>query len=159
MAERASWRERGLPIEIIEPPPLTVDQLARAHDRDHVEDILAFIKGVGVTQRSMDDLIQDCPVCGPFRRHPDGTVELHITPGSPLSIRPIDWCVTELTTSLHQAVPSENARTAMAESGALRTVLESLRGKYDARGVDFDAVMNAIVADEELVSSHSPATR
>lgn len=37
----ASWREHGLPIEIVEPAPVTVDQLARAHDRAHVEAILA----------------------------------------------------------------------------------------------------------------------
>ena len=37
----ASWREHGLPIDLVEPTPVTVDQLARAHDRRHVEDILA----------------------------------------------------------------------------------------------------------------------
>jgi len=37
----AAWRERGLPIEILEPTPVTIDQLARAHDRAHVEAILA----------------------------------------------------------------------------------------------------------------------
>jgi acetoin utilization deacetylase AcuC-like enzyme len=37
----AAWQERGLPIEIIEPVPVTVEQLARAHDLGHVERILA----------------------------------------------------------------------------------------------------------------------
>ncbi len=37
----ASWREHRLPIEILEPAPATIDQLARAHDRAHVEAILA----------------------------------------------------------------------------------------------------------------------
>src|SRR5262249_22197505 len=37
----ASWLDRGLPIEVIEPAPVTIDQLARAHDRAHVEAILA----------------------------------------------------------------------------------------------------------------------
>jgi acetoin utilization deacetylase AcuC-like enzyme len=37
----ASWRERGLPIEILEPAPVTIDQLARAHAYIHVEAILA----------------------------------------------------------------------------------------------------------------------
>lgn len=37
----AAWQAHGLPIEIIDPPPVTVDQLARAHDRDYVEGVLA----------------------------------------------------------------------------------------------------------------------
>jgi hypothetical protein len=37
----AAWQERGLPIEIVEPVPVTVEQLARAHERGHVERILA----------------------------------------------------------------------------------------------------------------------
>lgn len=113
----------------------------------------AVMNGVGVVQRSITDLIQDCPVCGPFRRHPDGTVEVHITPGAPRASRPIDWCVTELLAGLRRAIPSENERTGIAESGALRTNLESLREEYEARGVDFDAVVNAVVAAEELVPS------
>lgn len=37
----AAWRERGLAIEVVEPVPVTVEQLARAHDRRHVERVLA----------------------------------------------------------------------------------------------------------------------
>src|SRR5512140_3658439 len=37
----ASWRARGLPIEIFDPAPVTVDQFARAHDRSFVEGVLA----------------------------------------------------------------------------------------------------------------------
>jgi acetoin utilization deacetylase AcuC-like enzyme len=48
----ASWRERGLPIEILEPAPATVDELARAHDRAHVEDILACREPNGFGTRS-----------------------------------------------------------------------------------------------------------
>src|SRR5215212_2743941 len=43
----ASWQQRGLAIEVIEPTPVTVEQLARAHDRDHVEKILACRKPNG----------------------------------------------------------------------------------------------------------------
>ena len=144
----------------VHPPQLVVIACPNGHGVAVPEKPgFAFINGVGVTQRSIEDLIQDCPVCGPFRRHPDGTVELHITPSSPRSIRPIDWCVTELTAGLQRAVPSENERTAMAESGVLRTALESLRGQYEARGVDFDAVVDAVIEAEELVSSFSLAVR
>jgi acetoin utilization deacetylase AcuC-like enzyme len=48
----ASWREHGLPIEILEPAPVTVDQLARAHDRAHVEAILAGRAPNGFGNRS-----------------------------------------------------------------------------------------------------------
>jgi hypothetical protein len=113
------------------------------------------MNGVSAMRRSIGDLVQDCGVCGPFQRHPDGTVELHITPGLPRSIRPIAWCVTELTTAIREAVPSEDERTAMAESGALRSTLERFRGEYEARGVDFDAVVAAVIAAEELVPSHT----
>ena len=43
----AAWRQRGLAIELVEPVPVTIDQLARAHDRDHVEQILAGRKPNG----------------------------------------------------------------------------------------------------------------
>lgn len=43
----AAWRARGLAIEIVEPAPVTVDQLARAHDREHVERILACLRPNG----------------------------------------------------------------------------------------------------------------
>ncbi len=36
-----SWLDRGLAIELHEPAPVTVDELARVHDRVLVEDILA----------------------------------------------------------------------------------------------------------------------
>jgi len=37
----ASWAECGLPMTIIEPPPVGIDQLALAHDRVFVENMLA----------------------------------------------------------------------------------------------------------------------
>ena len=43
----AAWRRHGLAIEVVEPVPVTVEQLARAHDRDHVERILAGRKPNG----------------------------------------------------------------------------------------------------------------
>lgn len=46
----------------------------------------------------------------------------------------------------------------MAESGDLRTAQESLRAQYETRGVDFDAVVDAVVLGEELVSFQSPST-
>jgi acetoin utilization deacetylase AcuC-like enzyme len=48
----ASWQARGLAIELFEPAPVTVDQLARAHDRSHVEDILACRAPNGFANRS-----------------------------------------------------------------------------------------------------------
>lgn len=43
----AAWQRRGLAIEVVEPVPVTMEQLARAHDRDHVEQILACSKPNG----------------------------------------------------------------------------------------------------------------
>lgn len=37
----ASWQSHGFPITIMEPTPVTVDDLSRAHDRDWVERVLA----------------------------------------------------------------------------------------------------------------------
>ncbi len=48
----AAWQASALPIEIVEPTPMTVDQLARAHDRAHVEAILAGRKDNGFGNRS-----------------------------------------------------------------------------------------------------------
>jgi acetoin utilization deacetylase AcuC-like enzyme len=36
-----AWLRRGLAIEVIEPEPVTVDELARVHDRAYVEAVLA----------------------------------------------------------------------------------------------------------------------
>jgi hypothetical protein len=41
----------------------------------------------------------------------------------------------------------------MAEGGALRAALESLRANYEARGVDFDAVIDAVIDSEALVAA------
>jgi hypothetical protein len=38
----ASWRERGLPIRLVAPLPVTVDDFALAHERSFVEDVLAY---------------------------------------------------------------------------------------------------------------------
>lgn len=43
----AAWQASALPIELIAPVPVTIDQLARAHDRKHVEAILAGRKANG----------------------------------------------------------------------------------------------------------------
>jgi acetoin utilization deacetylase AcuC-like enzyme len=48
----AAWRASGLAIEVVEPAAVTVDQLARAHDREHVERILACQKPNGFGNRS-----------------------------------------------------------------------------------------------------------
>lgn len=48
----AHWGTLGLPIDVREPSPVTVEQLARAHDRDHVEQILAGTANNGFGNRS-----------------------------------------------------------------------------------------------------------
>ncbi len=48
----AAWQERGLAIEVVEPAPVAVEQLARAHDRKHVEQILACRAPNGFGNRS-----------------------------------------------------------------------------------------------------------
>ena len=50
----AAWQACGLPIELHEPAPVTVEQLARVHDRTHVEDILAGRATNGFGNRSPD---------------------------------------------------------------------------------------------------------
>lgn len=42
-----AWRDAGIPLAIEEPDPVTVDDFALAHDRQHVEDILAMRKDNG----------------------------------------------------------------------------------------------------------------
>ena len=48
----ASWRERGFPIEVIAPPALSAEDLALAHDREMVDDILACRRLNGFRNRS-----------------------------------------------------------------------------------------------------------
>lgn len=48
----ASWQERGLPIRIVEPEPVTVDDFALALDRDFVADVLACRRDNGFDNRS-----------------------------------------------------------------------------------------------------------
>jgi acetoin utilization deacetylase AcuC-like enzyme len=48
----AAWQEHGLAIELVEPAPATVDQLARAHERGFVESILACRRANGFGNRS-----------------------------------------------------------------------------------------------------------
>jgi acetoin utilization deacetylase AcuC-like enzyme len=48
----ASWQERGLPIRILEPAPVTVDDFALALDRDFVVDVLACRRDNGFGNRS-----------------------------------------------------------------------------------------------------------
>jgi len=47
-----SWQELGLPIHIVEPEPVTVDDFALAHDRAFVEDVLACRRDNGFNNRS-----------------------------------------------------------------------------------------------------------
>jgi acetoin utilization deacetylase AcuC-like enzyme len=47
-----SWQLERLPIELIEPTPATVDELARAHDRSYVEAILDGRAANGFGERS-----------------------------------------------------------------------------------------------------------
>jgi acetoin utilization deacetylase AcuC-like enzyme len=46
-----AWKGLGLRLEIIEPEPATVDELARAHDRRYVEDVLAGRRDNGFDNR------------------------------------------------------------------------------------------------------------
>lgn len=48
----ASWQARGLPFELHAPAPVTVDQLALAHDRKHVVAILEGREDNGFNNRS-----------------------------------------------------------------------------------------------------------
>ena len=48
----AHWLACGLPIDVIEPAPVTVDDLARVHDRTWVEDVLACREPNGFFNRS-----------------------------------------------------------------------------------------------------------
>ncbi len=48
----AAWQASAVPIDIIEPTPVTIEQLARAHDRAHVEAILDGRKANGFGNRS-----------------------------------------------------------------------------------------------------------
>jgi hypothetical protein len=138
---------------LADPPQLVIIRCPNSHEVVvPAAPGFVIVNGAGVMQRSLSDLIQDCPICGPFQRFSDGRVELHISPGLPRSNRPIHWCVTEMLALLRRAMPSDDERTAVAESGALRSSLEVLRSEYEARGVDFDAVVDAVVAAEELVS-------
>jgi acetoin utilization deacetylase AcuC-like enzyme len=47
----AAWQEAGLPLRVIAPRPATVDDLARAHDRGYVEDVLALRRANGFGTR------------------------------------------------------------------------------------------------------------
>lgn len=49
----ASWRRLGLPLEVIAPTPMSVEQLSATHDPDHVADVLAGRRanGFGNTDR------------------------------------------------------------------------------------------------------------
>lgn len=48
----ASWRARGYPIRLVAPVPVTIDDLALAHDRRFVEDVLALRVDNGFGNRS-----------------------------------------------------------------------------------------------------------
>jgi acetoin utilization deacetylase AcuC-like enzyme len=48
----ASWLEKQLPIEIVEPAPITVEQLCRVHDRKFVEDVITCRAANGFGNRS-----------------------------------------------------------------------------------------------------------
>jgi acetoin utilization deacetylase AcuC-like enzyme len=48
----ASWRRLGVPLALLEPTAATIDELALAHDRAHVEDVLACRANNGFGNRS-----------------------------------------------------------------------------------------------------------
>lgn len=43
----ADWRARGLPVHVVEPAPVSVEELCLAHDRVYVEDVLACRRANG----------------------------------------------------------------------------------------------------------------
>jgi acetoin utilization deacetylase AcuC-like enzyme len=47
-----SWQAQGYPIRVLEPRPVTLDDLALAHDRRYVEDVLALRAPNGFGNRS-----------------------------------------------------------------------------------------------------------
>lgn len=47
-----SWRRRGLPLQLVEPTPVTAEQLALAHDRRHVDAVLSARAPNGFGTRS-----------------------------------------------------------------------------------------------------------
>jgi len=51
----ASWADLGLPLDIVAPPPVSVDQLSLAHDRNFVESVLSgeINNGFGNTMPSV----------------------------------------------------------------------------------------------------------
>lgn len=49
----ASWQALGLPIRVVEPKPVTVDDFALAHQRAFVEDVLAGRRNNGFGNRSL----------------------------------------------------------------------------------------------------------
>jgi acetoin utilization deacetylase AcuC-like enzyme len=50
----ADWQARGLPLRVVEPEPVTVDQLALAHSRDFVESILSLKEANGFGTMSQE---------------------------------------------------------------------------------------------------------
>lgn len=50
----ASWQALGVPLRILAPTPATIDELALAHDRDYVEDVLACRRSNGFGDRSRE---------------------------------------------------------------------------------------------------------
>ena len=50
----AEWQDKGFPIRIVTPTPVTREQLALAHDRDHVDAILDLRKRDGFGARKAD---------------------------------------------------------------------------------------------------------
>ena len=48
----ASWQKLGLPISVVEPEPVTVDDFVLAHERSFVEDVLACRSNNGFDNRS-----------------------------------------------------------------------------------------------------------
>jgi hypothetical protein len=55
-------------------------------------------------------------------------------------------------------VPSEIERVKMVDDGRMLRALEQLREQWEARGiVEYDAVIDAVIAREEFVA-HTPST-
>lgn len=53
----ADWQARGLPLRVVEPQPVTVDQFALAHSRDFVESVLSLqtANGFGTFSQKVAD--------------------------------------------------------------------------------------------------------
>jgi hypothetical protein len=133
------------------PPSFSIITCPNGHDVGvPTEPGFQVMNGAGVEMRSVRDLDQYCPTCGPFVRRPDGTVEIRVNAQNPVHLRPIAWAVDQLLAGFRNAVPAESDRISMADNGRLVATLEALREHWEARGVDYDAVIASVIDATEL---------